>query len=156
MISLEDALKYDPETGSLTWKVSRKRARAGLPAGCINTHGYWQVRLCGKGYRSHRVAWFLTHGKWPDGEVDHIDGNKLNNALFNLRVVSRSVNGQNQRRAMCRNKLGVLGVSPSRGKFRATISVNGTTVALGRFATLEEANAAYLAAKRQFHEGCTL
>jgi hypothetical protein len=97
-------------------------------------------------------------GWWPEGVMDHINGNRADNRWCNLRMVDYSINNQNKRRATSRNSLGILGVSPvaKNGKFLAQIKYGGKQRRLGEFATPELAQAAYLAAKRQHHEGNTL
>ena len=92
----------------------------------------------------------------PAVRVDHIDGNRANNAIANLRDVTRSVNHQNLRRARSDSAHGFLGVSPFFGKWKARITVNRVFQHLGVFDTPEEAHAAYLEAKRRLHVGCTI
>lgn len=119
------------------------------------SNGTVAVRFQGKKNYAHRTAWFLITGQWPV-EVDHIDTNRLNNAWHNLRNVGRSVNQQNLRKAMSNNRTGLLGVSPYRGRFRATIVLNRQQVTVGYYDSPEAAHAAYLGAKRRLHEGNTL
>ena len=155
---LRKSLDYNSETGEFRWKVSAGRVRAGSPAGTVQPNGRLYIQFQGKLYFAHRLAWLLTYGKWPDEMIDHLDGNPLNNRISNLRDVSRSVNNQNQREAGSDNSTGFLGVSfPKRaGKFRSRIMLNGKLKHLGYFPTAELAHAAYLAAKREIHEGCTI
>ena len=124
-----------------------------------HARGYVDVCLFGKRYGAHRLAWLHALGEWPAGEIDHINGNRADNRLANLRDVSHAVNTQNIRAPHRRNtSSGLLGVR--RGKeslrFEACIRVNRRHVCIGRFDTAEQAHQAYLAAKREFHEGCTL
>ena len=159
---LRALLQYDPETGVLRWAVSRRGrvARPGVVAGRPNRAGYIRVKIDGFSYAAHRIAWVIVHGERPRGDIDHINGDRADNRLANLRDVPRRVNRQNMRRALARSKTGLLGVtcSPKRSRqpFSARITVNGTTHRLGYFATAQLAHAAYLAAKRQLHEGNTL
>ena len=157
---LKHSLDYNPETGGFCWKVAvGKRVRVGSIAGNIGkSDGRLRIRFQGKNYQAHRLAWLLTHGKWPDGMIDHLDGNPLNNRISNLRDVSSSVNSQNQRKAQANNVTGFLGVyfHKRANKFLAQISLSGKNIYLGLFQTAEEAHAAYLAAKRELHEGCTI
>lgn len=93
----------------------------------------------------------------PKEQIDHINGNRMDNRIANLRCVSASVNQQNQRRPHRTNSTGYLGVVPvRRGQFRAQIWVSGAAKNLGTFDTPQEAHAVYLHAKRLRHEGCTL
>lgn len=96
-------------------------------------------------------------GAWPTHEIDHINGKRTDNRTVNLRDVPRLVNQQNVRRAHRDSKLGVLGVTPDRrGGFRAQITINKRLHFIGYFDTIEEAHSAYVAKKREVHEGCTL
>ena len=154
---LHELLSYDPETGVMRWRVDRARtAKAGQIAGTRNDRGYISIAIDRKVYRAHRLAWLYIHGKWPNYEVDHIDGDRTNNRIKNLRDVKKSVNLQNQRHASANNKSGFLGVCKRGNYWRAEICVNGKTRFLGSFATPEEAHQAYVNAKRGLHDGCTL
>lgn len=156
---LRKSLEYNPETGEFRWKISAGRARAGSPAGTVDkSRGRLHIQFQGKLNLGHRLAWLLTYGKWPEKVIDHLDGNPLNNRISNLRDVSNSVNSQNQRKANSDNKTGLLGVSFHKrdGKFHAQIYANGKKKRLGYFPTAELAHAAYLAAKREIHAGCTI
>ena len=155
---LRELFHYDPETGVFTRLVTRQGqgARAGDVAGTLKPSGYLTIWICGANHMAHRLAWLYVHGKWPTHEIDHIDGNRANNAIANLRDVTRSVNHQNLRRARSDSAHGFLGVSPFFGKWKARITVNRVFQHLGVFDTPEEAHAAYLEAKRRLHVGCTI
>ena len=150
---LRELLNYDPETGILTWKVHRNnRAQAGSVAGSVNRYGYIELRVDYATLRSHRVAWAIHHGKWPNLMVDHIDGVKTNNQIKNLRDVTNSKNQQN-RRVWSNKKTGLLGaIKNMKGcSFQARINLEGKYKYLGNYKTAEEAHAAYLAAKKIYH-----
>lgn len=156
---VRELMQYDPETGVFKWLVKPNRnIRVGEVVGTSRGSGQClQTKIDGYFYRLHRLAWLYVYGSWPEADIDHIDGNPANNALANLRDVSRSVNLQNRRKAMGHNKsAGILGVSKKRNKWRARIKVNGRQISLGHFDTIEEAQAAYLTAKREHHPGNTL
>lgn len=156
---LRRVLDYNPETGELTWKVTQNwKSKAGSTAGNVNSKGRIQIRFRSRLYYAHRLVWLLTYGKWPEQTVDHLDGDKSNNRIENLRDVSNGVNQQNQRKPRSSSKSGILGVHwhDRDQKFVAKIGINGKNKHLGYFLTAEEAHAAYLAAKRKFHEGCTI
>lgn len=119
-----------------------------------------RLQLCVDNHNTliHRYIWLYVHGKWPDGVIDHIDGNAMNNRLDNLRDVSQHVNTQNNRKARSNNRSGFLGVhfDKNRNLYKAEITMAGKNRHLGRFNTPEEAHEAYLKAKRELHEGCTI
>lgn len=145
---------------SLVWKApTARRNKPGDIAGTVRPDGYRQVCVDGKFYLAHRVLWLMRNGVWPDGEVDHINGDKCDNSRSNLRSVSKSGNMQNMRRAFSTNtSSGLLGVSLERktGRFYSRICVSGKQKLLGTFDSPEEAHSAYLKAKRQVHETCTI
>lgn len=107
-------------------------------------------------YKAHRLAWFIHHGRWPAEEIDHINMVRDDNRLANLREASHNDNQHNRQRARADNKLGILGVSTYRGRFKAQIEINGENRYLGLFDTAEQAHTAYLEAKRTHHKFCTI
>ena len=154
MITLETVQKhlgYNPETGEVWWKTKRKGRN--LKPGRIDADGYLEILIEGYRHKAHRFIWLLTYGKFPDGIIDHINGDRLDNCIKNLRDVNRSQNSQNMRGAHKDSETGLLGVSKSRikGKYRSRIHVEGKEMSLGHFDTPEEAHAAYLAAKKKYH-----
>ena len=156
--NLKELLNYDPKTGSFHWRVSYGNAVAGSPAGTERKSGYAVIGLCGEKFRVHRLAWLYVHGCWPKGTIDHIDTDKSNNRISNLRDVSQSLNKQNMRAATKANALGVLGVywSERRGGYMASLRVEGRQKRKGPYKTIERASQSYVDMKRQWHEGCTL
>lgn len=89
-------------------------------------------------------------------DLDHINGNRADNRIANLREVPNAVNCQNKRAPLPKNKTGFLGVTRDAHGFRAAVMLNRRQHHLGRFDTAEAAHAAYVEAKRRLHEGCTL
>lgn len=154
---LKELLRYDPETGVFTWRVDRSRtAKEGGIAG-YPQKAYWAVCVEQNRYRAHRLAWFYVTGGWPEGDIDHRNGDRRDNRIDNLRPVTRTVNMQNLRSAHADSCSGVLGASPTAsGRWKAEINVNGTKKHLGVFDTAEGAGRAYIDAKRKLHEGNTL
>jgi hypothetical protein len=147
-------LRYDMKTGKLFWKfAASNRVKVGDEAGTIAKVGYKYVSVDGHRILAHRLIFFMQNGVWPDGQIDHQDNNRLNNRIENLRVCSPRENAENKRHPQSNNAVGVLGVSPSRGKFKAQIQVDGKNQFLGRYETLDKAQAAYLSAKKSLHEG---
>lgn len=153
-----ELFEYDSYTGVMTRRVSAPKSRAGSAVGCPDRHGHLRVGIAYRNYFVHRIAWLMTYGGWPSGEVDHINGIPDDNRIVNLRDVSHRTNTENRRRAQSDNSTGVLGVCWDRvsGKFRATIQTGNRYVTIGRFNTQEEAHAAYVCHKRLLHEGNTL
>jgi hypothetical protein len=113
MISHEDLLKhliYNPETGVFRWKrPTCKRLRVGQIAGCIDHEGYWLVRINGKNYRAGRLAWFYIYGEWPKFEIDHINRDRCDDRIDNLREATTAQNHANAKLHR-RNTSGVKGV----------------------------------------------
>lgn len=155
---LRDVLDYDPISGVLTWRVQlAPRGKVGTTAGC-SANAYTSkkkriaIRVDGELRLAHRIAWMMYYGEEPSGQVDHIDGNPLNNAISNLRLATNAQNGRN-RGANLTNKSGWKGVSwdAARKKWRAQIGVDGKVVPLGRFDDIKEAAEAYIFAALEFH-----
>jgi hypothetical protein len=103
-------LSYNKDTGYFSWKVSRGTRKAGSMAGCVNpSTGYSVVRINRRGYSAHRLAWLLAYGYLPENGIDHIDRNKLNNSISNLREATQSCNLRNITRKK-NNTSGITGV----------------------------------------------
>jgi len=144
---LRKRLRYDPHTGELGWRYFpqayqgwNKRC-AGKPAlSTINCHGYRHGSLNGHHLMAHRVVWAVAYGHWPSGDVDHINGDRSDNRLTNLRDVSRSKNLKNSKRYKS-NKSGCSGVhwNEKDKRWRATVYVDGSRIWLGSFVTKSEA-----------------
>lgn len=146
---------YDASTGSLRWRTKpRGRTKVGALVGAKRSDGYLGMKFKGRNYLVHRVIWLLIHGEWPTADVDHIDGNRSNNALANLRDVPRAMNSQNVRRARVNNlESGLLGATKRGRKWQASIGVDGMRKYLGVFETPQLAHQAYVNAKRALHPG---
>lgn len=154
---LLELVNYDPETGIFTNRVPRKKIRVGDVAGTIDKEsGYVILCIDRRRYYGHRLAFLFMTGEWPKRLVDHKNGCRSDNRFDNLRDASRLVNQQNMRRAMSGSSSGLLGAHKKRSRWSSQIKVNGRLVKLGTFGTAEEAHAAYVYAKRKYHEGNTL
>jgi len=141
---LREVLEYDPEAGVFKWKISpRNRTLPGDIAGRKNSNGYMIVTVDKQTVRLHRVAWAVTHGRWPEADIDHINGVRDDNRIENLREATRGQNCQNTARRTD-NRTGSKGVHfrKDTGKYSASITVDGKTIYLGSFCTLEEARMA--------------
>ena len=155
---LRNVLEYDPLTGELKWRP-RPSNKSGWDAKHAdrsafkskNSSGYWCGSVLGVRCMAHRVAWAIAHGEWPRGQIDHINGNRQDNRISNLRVVTAAENQKNQRIPKS-NTSGVAGVcwDKSRGKWRAKITVNRKNIALGCFPSFDDAVFARRAAEVRF------
>jgi hypothetical protein len=158
---LQALFDYDPEAGMLRWKTDRftgryqhrKAASKGDIAGTPSFRGDRQLWVGGKRLLGHRVIWKLMTGEEPN-EVDHIDGDPLNNRWNNLRNVTRQENQQNIKRAPKNSGTGILGVSLTKGgRFKTSIRDGARSRHIGVFDNAAEAQAAYFAAKTALHKG---
>lgn len=134
--------RYEVKNKSLVIKEKHKGSNrsVGDKAGHITKLGYVCVGIKGKLYQAHVIVWLIYNGKMPDNEIDHIDGDKLNNDISNLRDVTRSENMRNIKRGI-RNKSGTIGVHWDKDaeKWRAKLVVEGKMIHLGRFSNIEDA-----------------
>lgn len=148
----EELFKLDPESGKLYWKVrSARRVKIGDEAGTKNCNGYRQVYILGRLYRSHRVVFAIIHGRWPESELDHINGIRDDNRPSNLREATPSQNSMNTGMSGM-NKSGIRGVSWSKvcNKWRASIQVRRKQIHLGVFNSISDAEVAYNAAASKY------
>ena len=156
--TLRSVLIYDPTTG-LFWRpyhAKKYRGRAPRRVGNTNADGYVHIRLLGRTYKAHRLVWLWLYGEHPAGEVDHKNGKRDDNRPDNLRLGTKTFNQENQRAGHRGSKTGFLGVSIHNSRYTARIQTNKVQRYLGTFDTPEEAYGAYLQAKRELHEGCTI
>lgn len=127
--------------GRLFWIVSPGFSiRSGSEAGGVSEKGYRKVRIGGKKFRSHRLVWLMKHDSWPNEEIDHINGDRLDNRIENLRDVSRHENQKNTKRFE-NNKSGFTGIYwvAKNSVWRASISEGKKLVHLGHFKCLAQA-----------------
>jgi hypothetical protein len=141
---LKDLLHYDSGTGVFTWVKPRIGVRVGAVAGSPDRHGYICTRIDGRRYLAHRLAWLYVHGVTPPEHIDHINQVKADNRLANLRLATTSENLKNTG-VYVNNTSGFKGVSwdKQNQNWRATATLTGKQLHLGRFNTAEEASAAY-------------
>lgn len=152
---VRELLDYDPETGIFIWRVDRVANRrvikaAGSVAGCVmkvKKNSYRVIKINDRQYSAHRLAWLLVTGSWPERDIDHRDGDGLNNRWRNLREATSAQNSAN-RRLSRNNTSGAKGVSwrTDLGKWKATIEVARRRRHLGFFVDKADAAAAYEAA----------
>ena len=143
---VRELFSYEPETGLITWAKRRFGVKFGSEAGTEHK-GYKRVKVDSKLILAHRIAWAMHYGAWPEGDLDHINRNRSDNRITNLREASRSGNMIN--RAYPKGGSGVTGVSRHKRGWQASIRVNGRSVYLGIFKTIEDAASARAAAERK-------
>lgn len=139
---LHDYFSYDANVGDFIWRKRpfRSHIKLGATAGYIDKKGYICIGIASSHYFAHRLAWMYVYGHWPLNQIDHIDGNKTNNAIWNLRDVSASENAANR----------VQGIgyswSSREQKFCSQVYIDGKSHWLGYFDTAEAARSAYVSA----------
>lgn len=157
---LKELLHYDPETGVFTRKVRTSNdVKVGDIAGSMTADGYIRIRVDGRRYLAHRLAWFHVYGTWPEDQLDHISGVRDDNRISNLREATNTQNCQNHKSPRCNSTSGYLGVSFRKeiGRWHAHITVSGKKIHLGFFNCSTAAYLlGYLPAKRKLHEFGTL
>lgn len=143
--------------GHLFWLGKRKGAPKNKPVGSLAHGGYLHCMLDGKHYLIHRLVFLYFNGYLPEN-VDHINGNRADNRIENLRAVTKKGNQQNMRKAFSTSKSGLLGafLSGKTNKWFSCICTAGKRVHLGTFNSPEEAHEAYIKAKRELHKTCTI
>lgn len=148
---LKEVLAYDAISGVFTWLVARGRQPIGAIAGCDSHRGYTKIRVDGTEYYTHRAAWLYVHGAWPDADIDHINGNRADNRICNLRAVSRSENLRNSGIPV-RNTYGRVGVfwNAGKAKWTARIKLHGRNIHLGHFNDMNAACMAREEAERKY------
>lgn len=146
-------LSYNPETGEFfRLHDTSPRWLAGKIKGTNSGHGYIKIGIKGKHIYAHRLAWLYVHSEWPE-EIDHINGDRSDNRIVNLRSVSKAQNNQNMA-IQKSNTSGFKGVSwcKDKKKWKAQISINNKNTFIGRYDTKEQAHEAYILEKSKHHQ----
>ena len=149
---LRELLHYDQETGIFTRKVSTSnRVKVGAVAGCPGGYGYLLISVHSRLYQAHRLAWLYMYGEWPKGQIDHLNRNRSDNRIANLRDVTQKQNLQNRSKSST-NTSGHPGVVWHKriSKWLAYIKHNYKQIHLGYFSILEEALSARKAAEKLY------
>lgn len=155
-LSLKDFkehLEYDRKNGVFYRKKSNNQNKVGDIVGNKRKNGYVIAKIKGHNILVHRLVWLFEHGEWPNELLDHIDGDKSNNKINNLRPATYTQNKLNSKTSK-NNKIGLKGVQlhQKSGKYRARIFHNKRHVSLGLYNTPEEAHAAYVAKAKELHQ----
>lgn len=137
---LKTLYRYEPETGHFYALKNSGKKRAGDAVGWHGARGYFCITVDGKKYSAHRLAWFYVYGEWPKQQIDHINRNKLDNRISNLRDVSQAINARN------RERLSGAHFVKKCGKWKTQIGYEGSVIYLGQFTEKLHAEIAYLAA----------
>lgn len=151
--TLKKLLHYEPETGRWTWLVTKTNSTpAGSLAGAKRLDNYIHIRIDGKFYYAHRLAWFYMTGEWPKAHIDHLDGNPSDNRWANLREATRSQNLANARKPKT-NTSGFKGVfwHNAGQRWCSQITAEGKHIHLGLFSSKEDAHKAYAEAAIRYH-----
>ena len=167
--TIRTLLDYDPDTGVMVWRkrepelFSSEKAQktwnsrfAGKEIGSRHTHGYLKACINYEQHFVHRLAFAHYYGRWPENEIDHINGIRTDNRIENLRDVTRTENLQNQKLSSLRSRPdGLLGVhwNKDQNKWVAHIKVGKKSRHLGVFDGKQAAQAAYRSAKLALHPG---
>lgn len=137
---LQSLFSYDPQAGDLCWQAKGRGRIKKKAAGTLLSTGYLGVMCHGKRYFVHRICWALHTGKWPDRQIDHINGVKTDNRICNLRLATNAQNGKNTGLSI-NNTSGVCGVTYDKRnqKWRSLIKVDGKQIHLGRWSSFDDA-----------------
>jgi len=147
---LRELLDFDPPSGNLIWRQHKGKSIAGNVAGGLRPDGYVRIKLDQRDYMAHRLIWLHATGRWPT-EIDHINGDRSDNRIENLRECTRSQNFAN--REPYKHRTMPKGVRAKGSKFTARIRKAGIDRHIGTFNTISEAREAYLnSAKSLFGE----
>lgn len=142
---------YKPN-GTLVWKIKPcKNIKLGAIVGCLRANGYLSTYYKKSSYYIHRIIWLLNYKKFPNGMIDHINGNKTDNRIQNLRDCTNRENLSNTKKHR-EGKL--VGCSKVGNRYRAQIGMNWKTVYLGTFKTEKEASEKYQEALRKRSSSC--
>ncbi len=137
---LRNVFNYNENTGIFTWaKKTSKTVTVGKIAGTLSK-GYIKIRYNGKRYEAHRLAWLYVYGEMPSDDIDHINRDRADNSIVNLRITTKAENNKNKG-LDSRNTSGTTGVYwfTARNRWVARIGVDGKFIHLGIFAEYSEA-----------------
>jgi hypothetical protein len=145
---LRSVFSYNPNTGTIS--------KNGSAFGYTTPLGYKALSINERKFQQHVICWAIYFGEYPNSSIDHINGNRSDNRIVNMRLATAKQNAQNRHGAQSNNLIGLIGVSKHQGKWRPRVAVDGKTHHFGLFDTAEEAHLAYLSKKRGLHKYCTI
>ncbi len=149
---LKEVASYDPETGLFFRLVKVSNVSAGNVLPKPSRNGYFRMRIDGRLYYMHRLAWLYVNGAWPKNLIDHVDGIKTNNKIDNLREAAFFENFQNITiKSKAASGLRGAYLDKASGRWQSKILFRGKRISNGYFDTAELAHAAYVEAKRRHH-----
>lgn len=149
--TVRDLFSYDPDDGHLRWRRNQSNRKAGQIAGYINWQGRRLLCIGKKRFLAYRVIWLHVYGRWPKGEIDHINRDPLDNRIRNLREATRSQNMANQS-GHRDSRTGLKGVAQHHtGKYTATCQCQHVRIIVFGLASADEALFVYLALAAEFH-----
>jgi hypothetical protein len=140
----KEVLSYDPNTGIFFWRHTDRKKIKGAIAGHLDQDGYRIIKVWNKDYKAHRLAFFYSFGRWPQDQIDHINGVRADNRIANLREADKFQQRRNSR------------TSPLKGayrvgrRWRSYIRFSNKSYYLGTWDTQEEANQAYAKAAKEY------
>ena len=146
---LRKLISYDAVTGQFA-RLATLDPHGTSSNGCIRNDGYRKISVAGRNYTAHRLAWALHYGDWPSGQIDHINGNRDDNRIANIRLACNAENARNMVKKT--GVSGYTGVSPNGKGWLAKIRVDGKQTCLGTYQTPEEAAEAYGKAEKMVNE----
>lgn len=145
---IREILDYDPDSGVFRWRSHGRNTRAGGVAGTVANWGYMLIRLGRKNYRAHRLAWLWVYGEWPSDQLDHINRDRKDNRIANLRKADQSDNFCNKQGRIPGRLKGTTKIGT---RWRAGITRHSQYHNLGTFDTEQEAHEAYCQAAAKLH-----
>lgn len=150
---IKQHIKYDAKNGCFYRKQTNNQHKVGEIAGNKRKNGYVILKVCGVNILAHRLVWLFEYGEWPKECLDHIDGDKSNNKIKNLREATYAQNKCNSK-VRKDNELGLKGVNFDKKlkRYRARIFYNGKNLSLGSYNTKEEAHAVYVAKAKEIQK----